>query len=494
MTLTDLAWALEDVRKRAEPYALFRAYDRGDHRLLFATDKFLNAFGSLFREFADNMCDDVVDALTDRLQINGLASKDGAPEPDPENPDAPPGVDALGEMAAEWWETVNGESRLGGVHRNGVREGDGFLLVQQGMDGVAQPWKQRPERMAVRYSQDTPDQIELAAKVWRDGKRWRANLFYPDGLVERYGTQGLSSNGAMPQFRAFRPLSAQDAHVMAAGAESYQDDSGEGMPVFHYPNGEVSEYGVSVVGKIIPMQDALNKSVADMLVAMEYHAYPQRWATGVQVEYNPVTGEERQPFEAGEGRVWRVGAKDAALGQFDPAGMEGFLKVQDSFRLEIGRKGSLAPHALNLQSQQGTPPTGISLLVTEGRTIKWAGDRQRDWGATDRRMAAYCLNMTTPGLGVDSRDLAVNWAPAATRDMLALLEELAGKVDLGLPKRQALIEAGYDAQDVDKWLADKANESETDRLVAETLAGGRVAVDARSARDLAEGLPPAPVA
>ena len=72
----DLEWAIEDVRGRADRYALMRDYDEGRHRLLFATEKYRNAFGDLFREFADNVCDDVLDGITDRLQIVSWTSQD----------------------------------------------------------------------------------------------------------------------------------------------------------------------------------------------------------------------------------------------------------------------------------------------------------------------------------------------------------------------------------------------------------------------------------
>lgn len=496
MTLEDLAWAVEDVRSRLKPYATARAYDLGNHHLTFATDKFLNTFGALFREFADNLCDDVVDALSDRLQIvswsSTLAANTDPADIDPEAPDA--GADDLTKAVAEFWERSNGESRVGGVHRNGVREGDGFVIVQAGPDGKAQPWKQRPEQMAVRYSSEYPDQIDVAGKVWRQGKRFRATLYYPDGLVERYATKGMGSSGEMPQARAFKPLQAGDPDLVRIAGEgedlTYADETGEGMPVFHYPNGECGEYGRSVVLKVLPLQDALNKSVADMLVAMEFHAYPQRWATGVQVEKND-DGSDKSPFAAGEGRLWRVGDKDAEFGQFDVAQMDGFLKVQDGFRLEIGRKGALPPHALNLQSSSsGTPPTGISLLVSEGRTIKWARDRQRDWGQTHRAMVAYGL-VLEGHTGVTGKDLSLQWAPPETRDMKALLEEAAMKLDLGVSKRQVLLELGYSPEQVTKFLADQEAEGEEAELARQVLAGGRRQATQGDALGIVQGTQPA---
>jgi hypothetical protein len=46
----------------------------GDHDLAFATEKFANTFGSLFREFALNLCPAVCDAIGDKLKIEGFSA------------------------------------------------------------------------------------------------------------------------------------------------------------------------------------------------------------------------------------------------------------------------------------------------------------------------------------------------------------------------------------------------------------------------------------
>ncbi len=48
--------ALEELRINSRRYAKLERYYRGVHDLSFATEKFQNAFGNLFREFAMNLC------------------------------------------------------------------------------------------------------------------------------------------------------------------------------------------------------------------------------------------------------------------------------------------------------------------------------------------------------------------------------------------------------------------------------------------------------
>ena len=48
----------------------------------------------------------------------------------------------------------------------------------------------------------------------------------------------------------------------------------------------------SILTGLIPLQDLLNKAVADLVTAMEDNALPARFGTGIQAKFDPVTGEE----------------------------------------------------------------------------------------------------------------------------------------------------------------------------------------------------------
>src|SRR5215210_4525320 len=61
--------AIDKFRAGAAGYARTERYYRGEHDLAFASEKFQNTFGSLFREFAMNLCPAICDALKDKLKI-----------------------------------------------------------------------------------------------------------------------------------------------------------------------------------------------------------------------------------------------------------------------------------------------------------------------------------------------------------------------------------------------------------------------------------------
>lgn len=58
----DLELAIRNFRTTAARYERYDRYYAGRHDLSFATEKFQSAFGSMFREFAMNLCPPIVDA------------------------------------------------------------------------------------------------------------------------------------------------------------------------------------------------------------------------------------------------------------------------------------------------------------------------------------------------------------------------------------------------------------------------------------------------
>src|SRR5262245_43192688 len=95
---SDLKWALEAMRRRVKQYVRYRFYYEGRHNLCFATAKFRNAFGTLFREFADNLMPVVVDTLSDRLKVAGFTVQE---DQDPAGSNATPAPQAAGSIVQQ---------------------------------------------------------------------------------------------------------------------------------------------------------------------------------------------------------------------------------------------------------------------------------------------------------------------------------------------------------------------------------------------------------
>lgn len=467
MPHNDLAWAIEDVKGRAPAIQKYRRMYEGDHPTILENQATLSPLmRDLLEELSDNLCDDVVDEPTDRLAVKAWTGvTDAAETPDADG--ARP-ADTLGDAANDVWETNRGPARFRQIVRDAWMAGDGYAIVESDDNGRARFYPQAPEQMAVRYHGAIPDLIQVAAKLWLDGKRWRANLYYgpedPGGpRLERYATKGTSPGGGVPDPKAFLPLPG----VSETGEALAVEGKGWAMlPVFHFPADEVGRYGRSCIKDVVPLQNLLNKSITDMVTAMEEVALPGRWATGVTSALDE-NGNERPLYRRTKSalEIMRTSATDASFGQFPGADLSQFLSVQESYRLEIARKGYLPRGSVGLGDGA---TSGLHLLVEEGRQIKRVKGAQRDMGWTLRQMMAYALTVDL-GRPVAVGDLNIEWERAETRDDQALWELLMLKKDLGVPDRQILLEGGYTPDQVDEWLDGKAEQDDA-------MEGGRMSV------------------
>lgn len=417
----DLEWALTTIRGRLGDYRLASDYYNGNHRLAFATEKFRNAFGALFRSFADNLCASVVDAVADRLQLVGF--------------DVEEGEKGAADSAWAIWQANRMDRRAGEVHQEALRSGDAYVIVWPDESGAPVLYPNRGAVMTVHYDEERPGAVDLAAKAWvRQDEMVRLNLYYAD-RIEKYIAR--SAGKELPdRAAAFEPFEVP-------GEPWPLPNPWEQVPVFHFANNTgTGEFGRSELADVIPLQDALNKAVADMLVAMEYVALPQRWATGLEVDLDETTGRPVVPFTPGVERVWAVGDPEVRFGQFDPANLEQFLSVQDSFRSEMARVSGTPLHYMMLQT--GDFPSGEAMRTAEARFLAKVKDRQLAFGNVWENCIGLALRMSS---GPDAR-LSTLWEDPTPRALKELAEVALLKKQLGVSEEQLLSELGYSPEQI----------------------------------------------
>src|SRR3954463_3634199 len=128
----DLQTALDTFRLNATRYSKYQRYYNGNHDLAFATEKFQNTFGNLFREFALNLCPVVCDAVRDKLRIRSTRRNAGSlPASVGEHfgeatalNAAPPQAGSLRSDAGSIWQRSRMGLRAGEVHKEVLRSGD----------------------------------------------------------------------------------------------------------------------------------------------------------------------------------------------------------------------------------------------------------------------------------------------------------------------------------------------------------------------------------
>jgi hypothetical protein len=253
----------EEEAVRQESYREYRDYYDGRHGVPLTDRQRQYLRVAAGQEFSANYMPIVVDSLSGRLRVMRFEALDDKP---------------LTKTLNTWLRQMKLDAVQGGVHTSAVRDGDSYGFVE---------WDARRRRPRLTphlaydgrdgihayYSPDEYDPI-LFAKRWtveigtRVGLR-RLNLYYPD-RVERYWSHASSGNydwaaGTGPEQK---PLPAVSPYA-------------HGLPVVHFTNRSRGfRYGVSEIAPGIPMQDALNKSIIDLLAAADASGFRIIFALG----------------------------------------------------------------------------------------------------------------------------------------------------------------------------------------------------------------------
>jgi hypothetical protein len=467
----EVAWALRKFRdsQRAAVYEEARDYFEGNHRLAFATDKFRTTFGKLFQAFSDNLCPAVISSLSDRLTLRSF--KSSRAEMKTEDIESPvPGVpprqqvnteDPMGERAWEIWKANKMDLKAREVHEEALVMREAFVVVWPDETGFPAIFPQASEEWVVEYDVDNPGVIIKAAKMWKlDDGRLRLNLYYVD-RIEKYVTAKPKPNGIPKKLDEFVPY--DDGY-----GNTVPNDLGR-VPVFHFEN----PGGYSELKDVIPIQDALNKTVADMMIAMEFAAFKQRYIIGMEPDIDPETSLPSEEWlrKTGVDRMLSIPNEEAKVGQFETTDLGQFTRVAEQFRHEVARVSGTPLHYFLIV--EGDFPSGEAMKSAEARFVRRIEDRQIAFGNVWEDIMAFCLLVTgdiTPDdyyqRGEEKFYFESTWKDASPRSEAEIADTAVKKKAVGVSDSQLLMELGYDADTIKRMLEEKAAQQIMQQVLA----------------------------
>jgi Phage portal protein, SPP1 Gp6-like. len=164
-----------------------------------------------------------------------------------------------------------------------------------------------------------------------------------------------------------------------------------------------------------------------MLVAMEFSAFRQRWVAGIEVDNDPDTGEAKQPFKSGVDQLWVSSDPGTTFGDFNTSNLDQFLKVKDSFRVDMASVTGTPLHYF-LQTSRGFA-SGEALKQNETRFLAKVGDRQVSFGQTWAELMSFALRLSGHGDGVE---LITNWEDPSPTSEKDILENILLKKQIGV--------------------------------------------------------------
>jgi hypothetical protein len=471
----DIDTALKQIKARRKDYTRYSEYYEGEQPLTFATSKFRNAFGNLFHSLAFNVCPTVVDTLADRMTLTGFSLEDddadkdtGEPVPAPATTD--PKNDPT-EIAWDIWEQNRMDQGAGEVHQDAFKMGDSYAIVWPDEQGDVQITPQPAELMTVNYDPEHRGRLRWAAKCWQEDSDGRTYLtmYYPDRIEKYVSKQTKPKSSAEDTKGTEQKPASLNTNLKSTSFEQrvvIDENSGNQeewplpneygrVPVFHFANNAgVGKFGQSELKNVLPLQNALNKSLADMLVAMEFVAFPQRWATGIEIEEDELTGQPKATFKPGADRLWQTGNEQARFGQFQVGDMSQYLDVQKELQFDIAKISRTPLHYLMLL---GAPPSGEALKTLEAPFVKKCIDRQVSLGNTWEDALSFAVLIQT---GQDVR-LQAEWESPAPQSELELADVAIQWKAADVPDEAIWEKLGFPAEQIQTWLAQKQQAAAT---------------------------------
>lgn len=433
--LVTLAKALDDRNKNL---TTLQDYYDGKHPLAFASPRFREAFGGLFKAFADNFCPLVVDAVEERLSVEGF--RWGSPSRGKTT-----GLQEADSDAWRIWQTnqLDGESQK--AHTTALIKTESAAIVWSNPDDDTTPLItiEDPTQVIVAYAAGTRLSRRAALKRWLDddGHLW-ANVYLPDAIYKYRSNEPYRTN----------------ATTTATLRWSGRETEGEAWPLpnplkvvpvinlVNRPN--LWHQGTSELSQVIPAQDAINKLAADMLVASEFAAYRQRYALNLELEIDEATGRPKAPFNMGVDRLLVVPPPDqpdqwtppVTLGEFDVSDLQPYVKAIEMWVQHIATRTRTPAHYL--LGQSGAFPSGESLKATETGLVAKVKRGQKHFGeGWEEVMRLGFLVLDDPkGKVVDAETI---WRDPESRTESEHVDALLKLKSLGIPDEQLWEDAGY---------------------------------------------------
>ena len=438
-----LAMLREKEAAKQDEYIRAREYYEGIHKtqLTERTRTFLNLKHDA--DFNANYCHMVVNAKADRLSITGFKTDDSKEATDTDK------------AIMRWWKRNRMDRIQGIVHHAAIRDGDAFMLVE--WDAVAKlpRFHYEPafagDGVMVYYSDERRDEIAFASKHWRislggnAGTMRRLNLYFPD-RVEKYVSRDTETAGRWQAFTEDENTEVGQGYLGQAGIVWWTDNGQAnglplGIPIVHFKNNDTgNEFGITHLAHVMPLQDALNKSLIDLIAAMDINGFP------LMVGF----GDDWTVAKTGPGAIISTNASSSEADFKVEKGLDpsGLIAAYNALVMEIARVSGTPLSYLQSSGQVAAEGT---MKQQETALISQVQKAQIDFGnAWEDVMAIACRLSMAFGDSADAikldEDMMIEavWKDAQIRNEKEQAETLAIKVtQLGVSEEQAQVEMDY---------------------------------------------------
>lgn len=452
----DLLYGFQELLDARPAYVKAEAFYAGEYEEVYASQKVARMLAKSGLNELDrfNFAKLPVNAVVNRLRIRDISTEDEEANAD----------------IADLVKRNQLDQELLGLHRKVSICGDTYMMVWPAQDkdghviGVDM-FHNSPLTVRVIYDDENPLIKAFAIKSWTTGSGkeqvTRANLYYAD-RIERWVYKGRWS-AKRDQWTQFEE---DDQPWQLA------NPWGE-VPVFHYRTQR--PYGLPEHEDAYGPQGAITKIVVSHLATVDFQSVPQRYGlidptadpSGLQSDFDPDHPEDEDadpedPMNTSQlrndpGEVWTLKGF-TEVGQFEAAQPDVFLKPFDRY---VKAMAQLTETPMSIFDSTGDAISGESRREANAPLRAKTKDRQSSYAATHADAFEFALRI----LGHDDVTVTITWEPVEVVTDAEGWQTVNSKIEAGVPREPALVEAGYAPDTVRAWMSDLDDDVELGRRV-----------------------------
>ena len=405
---------------------LWREYFDGEQPLVYSTELFHDIFGDAFEGFKDNWMKVIINACNSRIRLLNFHFDN----------------DEDSELAKQIWDVlrlneINIQQK--DLHEGVMVESRAFVIVwPDPVTGADVDW-QPGQLCRVFYNPDKRTEALWAVKRWVvDTGDIYVTFYTPEAVYKFRDTSAgsgrketkMSSSSALKEVPDVGWFGNLEERIIDGEAWPLPNPFGR-VPVVEFNNTSYK----SELGDAIPQQDALNKTLLDMMVTGEFQAFPQR-------ALETMSAEPEGGWQAGPGEVWALRPSFDADGKqiqtqfhtFDVADPTTYMQPISMWLQHMALTSS-TPVRYFMQSDRGgrgDSPSGDSLLVDDKPLNDKVEDKQERWGnrwVEVARLVASALEIE------DAFSLVGDavWQDPRHDFILSKLKEGQAMIEIGIP-------------------------------------------------------------
>lgn len=402
--------------------ATLERYATGTQSLAFLAPEAKDALGNRLTRMASNIPRLAVDAIASRLEVIGFT-----------------GVDIWDD-----WLSAQLDQLSPIAHREALTFGSAYVIVWARPDGRLRVTVESSKQVAVLRSPETGS-VVAAVKRWCNtvhGKSETWAVMYEKDRITRWRSDHIDATASFSLVSVIEnPL--------------------DWVPVVQLKNTSrlLDDFGSSEIDDLIPLVDALNKVLADMMVTSEFVGRPRRWATGIELvqqdvlddEGNP-TGEVETVSPVPEGdRLVTAENEQSKFGQLAAADLAGYEAAARVLLGQIMAVTSIPPHALGVTFQM--PASAEAIMCASAGIAEKASARAAVFGRAWEDVARLVVAVRD-GVDPSSVDARVQWAPFTDQSIGVLADAAVKLHQTGLLSGPAILKRlGLSDSEVEAELA-----------------------------------------